>query len=73
MKTQHFIADEWIRTDPEGVRRDVIRLGLEDALEYQFWLIADRQASGDRRWDDITEAQMRAALVELMESSNEKP
>jgi hypothetical protein len=53
---------EWVRTDVGAVRNDVSRLGLDGAVEYQMELVADRKASGDHRWDDITPEEMRKAL-----------
>ena len=58
-------AQEWIRTDENACRKDVERLGLDGATDYQMSLIIDRSAAGDTRWDDIEEEQMRAALEEL--------
>lgn len=61
------IASEWIRTDRNAVIADIKRLGLDAAVEYQMNLIADRKASGDDRWDSITEEDMRAAMEEIAE------
>ena len=58
-------AEEWIRTEEQAVRRDVARLGLEAAVEYEMDLIADREAMGDTRWTGITHEEMRAALAGL--------
>jgi hypothetical protein len=58
-------AQDWIDTDPNACRDDVKRLGLDAAVEYQLSLIIDRAASGDDRWDDITEDDMREALSNL--------
>ena len=55
-------AESWISTDTESVKKDVARLGLDGAVEYQMGLIADRSASGDKRWDAVTEQEMRDAL-----------
>jgi hypothetical protein len=58
-------ATEWIRTDRNACRKDVARLGLDAATDYHMDLIADRAASGDDRWNDITRDDMRAALEEI--------
>jgi hypothetical protein len=55
-------AESWISTDTESVKKDVARLGLDGATEYQMGLIADRSAVGDKRWDSVTEQEMREAL-----------
>lgn len=59
-------AQEWIGTDENACRKDVERLGLEGATDYQMSLIIDRSAAGDTRWDEITQEQMRAALEEMV-------
>ena len=55
-------AQDWIDTDPNTCRDDVQRLGLDGAVEFQLFLIIERAAAGDNRWDDITEDDMREAL-----------
>lgn len=60
-------AQNWIDTDKNACRADVKRLGLDGATEYQMELIADRAASGDKRWEGITAEDMRAALADLAE------
>ena len=66
-------AREWIRTDPQSIREDVQRLGLDGATEYQLGLMADRRQSGDDCWtlEDTPEhhAVMREALQELEEEN----
>lgn len=61
------IASEWIQTDLNAVTKDITRLGLDGAVEYQMDLINDRKASGDDRWDCITAEEMRAELKEIAE------
>lgn len=61
-------AQEWINTDNNACLADVKRLGLDGATDYQMNLIIDRSASGDTRWDEITEKEMKAALEELANS-----
>ena len=58
-------ANEWIATDRAAVEKDIARLGIDGAARYQMDLIEDRMASGDARWADISEDDMRAALVAL--------
>ena len=29
------VAREWVRTDPQAIRQDIARLGLDEAVEYQ--------------------------------------
>lgn len=65
MMTTENRAYDWVNTDAAACRKDVERLGLEGAVEYQLDLIEDRKATGDDRWDSITDEQMREALVEV--------
>ena len=58
-------ASDWIDTDTYACRRDIKRLGLDAAADYQMSLIIDREASGDDRWGGITVDDMRSALAEI--------
>lgn len=58
-------AKEWIATDRRAVEKDVARLGIDGAAAYQIDLINDRLASGDKRWEGVSEDEMREALTEM--------
>lgn len=56
-------AREWIATDPESVRDDVERLGLDGAARYNYDLAMERVAAGDDRWADLTLESLREAMA----------
>lgn len=58
-------AQDWVDTDKYAVKKDIARLGVEAAAEYQMDLIIDRAASGDDRWDGITIEDMTETLEAL--------
>lgn len=55
-------ASDWIATNRRAIYRDIKRLGLEGAADYQMMLIGDRHAIGEYRWDSISREDMLVAL-----------
>lgn len=58
-------ASDWINTDRASVVKDIERLGVDGAAEYQMDLIEQATERGDGRWNGITLEDMVEALVEL--------
>lgn len=58
-------AMDWIDTDAESCREDVVRLGLDGATKFNTDMAKERAWSGDDRWVGITVEQMRDGLEKL--------
>lgn len=59
------VAREWVRTDPQAIRQDIARLGLDEAVEYQRALMSNCIHSGDARWKGCSRRAIRLALSEI--------